>query len=28
MANRRYSCIALSNPKSPKNVGSIMRAAG
>ena len=28
MANRRYSCIALSNPKSPTNVGSIMRAAG
>ncbi|WP_137818418.1 RNA methyltransferase [Pseudomonas sp. 2FG] len=28
MANRRYSCIGLFNPKSPENVGSVMRAAG
>ena len=28
MANKRYSCIGLFNPKSPENVGSIMRAAG
>ncbi|MGX5219889.1 MULTISPECIES: RNA methyltransferase [Pseudomonas] len=28
MANKRYSCIGLVNPKSPDNVGSIMRAAG
>src|SRR5690606_35684475 len=28
VANKRYSCIGLSNPKSPENVGSIMRAAG
>lgn len=28
MANKRYACIGLFNPKSPENVGSIMRAAG
>jgi tRNA(Leu) C34 or U34 (ribose-2'-O)-methylase TrmL len=28
VANKRYSCIGLFNPKSPENVGSIMRAAG
>ena len=28
MANKRYSCIGLFNPKSPENVGSVMRAAG
>ncbi|MGV8844709.1 MAG: RNA methyltransferase [Pseudomonas sp.] len=28
MANRRYSCIGLFNPKSPENVGAVMRAAG
>jgi tRNA(Leu) C34 or U34 (ribose-2'-O)-methylase TrmL len=28
VANRRYSCIGLFNPKSPENVGSVMRAAG
>lgn len=28
MANRRYSCIGLFNPKSPDNVGAVMRAAG
>lgn len=28
MANKRYSCIGLQNPKSPENVGSVMRAAG
>ena len=28
MANKRYSCIGLYNPKSPENVGSVMRAAG
>ncbi len=28
VSNKRYACIGLSNPKSPSNVGSIMRAAG
>lgn len=28
MGNKRYSCIGLYNPKSPENVGSVMRAAG
>lgn len=28
VANRRYSCIGLVNPKSPDNVGAVMRAAG
>jgi tRNA(Leu) C34 or U34 (ribose-2'-O)-methylase TrmL len=28
VANKRYSCIGLHNPKSPENVGSVMRAAG
>ena len=28
MSNKRYACIGLSNPKSPSNVGAIMRAAG
>lgn len=28
VANKRYSCIGLFNPKSPENVGSVMRAAG
>ncbi|TWC34126.1 tRNA(Leu) C34 or U34 (ribose-2'-O)-methylase TrmL [Pseudomonas sp. SJZ079] len=28
MAKKRYCCIGLSNPKSPENVGSVMRAAG
>ncbi|RMR20468.1 hypothetical protein ALP90_00126 [Pseudomonas amygdali pv. ulmi] len=28
MANKRYACIGLYNPKSPENVGSVMRAAG
>ncbi len=28
MANKRYSCIGLFNPKSAENVGSVMRAAG
>ena len=28
MANKRYSCIGLFNPKSPENVGAVMRAAG
>jgi hypothetical protein len=28
VANKRYACIGLFNPKSPENVGSIMRAAG
>ena len=28
MANKRYACIGLFNPKSPENVGSVMRAAG
>ena len=28
VANKRYSCIGLYNPKSPENVGSVMRAAG
>jgi tRNA(Leu) C34 or U34 (ribose-2'-O)-methylase TrmL len=28
VANRRYSCIGLFNPKSPENVGAVMRAAG
>ncbi|RYE75923.1 MAG: TrmH family RNA methyltransferase, partial [Oxalobacteraceae bacterium] len=23
MANKRYSCIGLFNPKSPENVGSV-----
>jgi tRNA(Leu) C34 or U34 (ribose-2'-O)-methylase TrmL len=23
-----YACIGLFNPKSPENVGSVMRAAG
>ncbi|MBV2204241.1 MAG: TrmH family RNA methyltransferase, partial [Pseudomonas sp.] len=27
MSNKRYACIGLSNPKSPSNVGAIMRAA-
>ncbi|HAW23391.1 MAG TPA: 23S rRNA methyltransferase, partial [Pseudomonas sp.] len=26
MSNKRYACIGLSNPKSPSNVGAIMRA--
>ena len=28
MANKRYACIGLFNPKSPENVGAVMRAAG
>jgi tRNA G18 (ribose-2'-O)-methylase SpoU len=28
VADKRYSCIGLYNPKSPENVGSVMRAAG
>ena len=28
VSNKRYACIGLSNPKSPSNVGAIMRAAG
>jgi len=28
VANKRYSCIGLFNPKSAENVGSVMRAAG
>ena len=28
VGNKRYSCIGLYNPKSPENVGSVMRAAG
>ena len=28
MGNKRYSCIGLYNPKSPENVGAVMRAAG
>ncbi|VXB98373.1 hypothetical protein PSEUDO8BK_40575 [Pseudomonas sp. 8BK] len=28
VANKRYACIGLFNPKSPENVGSVMRAAG
>ena len=28
MRNRGFSCIGLDNPKTPDNVGSIMRAAG
>jgi tRNA(Leu) C34 or U34 (ribose-2'-O)-methylase TrmL len=28
VANKRYSCIGLYNPKSPENVGAVMRAAG
>ncbi|MGA3828258.1 TrmH family RNA methyltransferase, partial [Pseudomonas chlororaphis] len=28
MANKRYSCIGLYNPKSPENFGLVMRAAG
>ena len=28
VANKRYACIGLYNPKSPENVGSVMRAAG
>ena len=28
MANKRFSCIGLYNPKSPENVGAVMRAAG
>ena len=26
--NNNYACIGLQNPKSPANVGSVMRAAG
>jgi len=28
MSKRSYACIGLQNPKSPENVGSVMRAAG
>jgi tRNA(Leu) C34 or U34 (ribose-2'-O)-methylase TrmL len=28
MSKRGFSCIGLDNPKTPSNVGSIMRAAG
>ena len=26
--NKGYCCIGLFNPKSPENVGSVLRAAG
>lgn len=28
MSNKGYACIGLFNPKSPENVGSVIRAAG
>lgn len=28
MNDKNYACIGLHNPKSPENVGSVMRAAG
>jgi len=28
MSKKSYACIGLQNPKSPENVGSVMRAAG